>query len=215
MAIILGRISPRPSPNRYAPFEPEDSGDGNRIAPLAFSFSGSDTISSIYLVRQLLLSSASVGGSTQPAICTPADICGPRAEIAVVEPPIAVFTCVGGGEVEFKKMTRGDTVELDGHATQAGVDYPLVGKSLWFTGKKAKTDSDAAAIFQRTIGNGIVLTDSAKGKFRVTLVPGNTSGLSALKTLLYWDCQVKDADGKVFTLASDAVMVNADVTLAS
>ena len=117
--------------------------------------------------------------------------------------------------MEFTEMSRGDTVELDGHATLAGLDYNLVGKTLWFTGKTSKGLADTTATWQRTIGNGITLVDSAKGKYRLKLEPGNTAGLPALKTLIYWDVQAKDANGNVYTLKSGQVIVKPDITVST
>ena len=111
-------------------------------------------------------------------------------------------------------ISRGDTPSFNIAVTQAGAVFSLVGCSMWFTAKWAYKDLDAAAVFQKTIGAGITLTNAALGLATATLAATDTSGLAAVKVLLVWDIQVRTAGGLTFTVASGNLIVTPDVTLA-
>lgn len=110
-------------------------------------------------------------------------------------------------------MTRGDTVSLTLAVTLSGDPFPLGGSSLWFTVKTKFTDNDDEAILQKTIGSGIDVTGPDQGLATITILPIDTSGLSAVKTILVWDVQLKDGDGKIYTISSGNLIVNPDVTI--
>jgi hypothetical protein len=85
---------------------------------------------------------------------------------------------------------------------------------MWFTAKWAYRDLDAAAVFQKTIGSGIVITNALLGLATATLVAADTSGLAAVKVPLVWDIQVRTAGGETFTVAKGNLIVTPDVTRA-
>jgi hypothetical protein len=110
-------------------------------------------------------------------------------------------------------MYRGDTVTFDAVATTAaGAVQSLTGCSIWFTAKKAKGDADAAAICQLTIGSGITIVSAAGGTFTVVIPKTATEGLTR-DTTLYYDVQVVDATGLVYTCDSGTIAVTTDVTI--
>lgn len=109
---------------------------------------------------------------------------------------------------------RGDTIVLNIAVTAGGVVYSLVGCNMWFTAKWAFKDLDVAAVFQKTIGSGIVLTSPANGLATITILPADTAILPNSKVLLLYDCQVKDASGKIYTVSYGNLIFLPDVTLA-
>ena len=112
-------------------------------------------------------------------------------------------------------MTRGDTVSFNIAVTLSGAPFDLAGCSLWFTGKNKFTDPDNAAIFQKTISHGIVVTNSTQGLATVTLLPADTISLSLVKTILFWDLQLKDSGNNIYTINSGNLIVSPDITQAS
>lgn len=110
-------------------------------------------------------------------------------------------------------MYRGDTLKLDLAVTLDGNPYSLSLCSLWFTGKSQYTDPDISAIFQKTIGSGITIVgDPAQGLALIELAPADTLALASIKTLLVWDCQLKDSNSKIYTIALGNLIVLPDVT---
>lgn len=86
---------------------------------------------------------------------------------------------------------------------------------MWFTAKYSYADPDLSAVFQKTLGSGIVYTNAAQGLATATLVGTDTSALAPVKVLLVYDIQVKDAGGNIFTIARGNLIVVPDVTLAT
>ncbi len=109
---------------------------------------------------------------------------------------------------------RGDTVTLNVVVTASGAVYSLVGCSMWFTAKAAYSVADPGQ-FQKTLGSGITYTNAAQGLAQVVISPTDTSTLGNTKTLLLYDCQIKDSSGRIFTIASGNLIVLPDVTLAT
>jgi hypothetical protein len=109
-------------------------------------------------------------------------------------------------------MIRGDTVLFNIQITKNSVAFPLSGCELWFTGKYAYSDGDIAAVFQKTIGDGITITSALAGQATMALSPADTDSLPDVKTLLLYDVQLKDANDLVYTVASGSLVVTPDVT---
>jgi hypothetical protein len=109
-------------------------------------------------------------------------------------------------------MTRGNNVTLSGTATLSGDPYELGGCLLWFTAKYRYTDADLDAVFQKSIGSGITITNPTQGLFTVAILPADTLAVAKARTVLVWDLQVQDGSGKVYTLNSGSIVINPDVT---
>ncbi len=109
-------------------------------------------------------------------------------------------------------LHRGDTIDLAHVVTASGSEYSLVGCSIWFTAKTAFSVADASATFQKTVGNGITVTNAAKGRFTVRISPTDTYNLGNSKVLLVYDCQIVTASGAVYTVASGNLIFIPDVT---
>lgn len=115
------------------------------------------------------------------------------------------------------EMSRGDSRKWTFAVTYSdtGAVYSLAGASMWFTAKKRITDADVAAVFQKTIGSGITLTDAANGLGYIELSPADTSALSSGKQNLEFDLQLKSSAGKIYTVAFGKLTVYPDVTLST
>lgn len=115
-------------------------------------------------------------------------------------------------------MYRGDTFIIDGVATLSAAAFDLTAYSVWFTAKADRNDADADAVFMKTVAaGGIVLKTQSGGTlggFTVTINPADTSGLGYFDATLYYDVQVKDASGHIYTADAGTLAVTLDVTRA-
>lgn len=102
---------------------------------------------------------------------------------------------------------RGDT--LDYALTVSGVDLTQSGTKMWFTGALVKGSPDAAAVWQKTIGNGITVTGATTAT--ATLQPADTAGLLD-GAVVYYDVQVKTPAGRVQTAFEGTIVFEIDVT---
>jgi hypothetical protein len=109
-------------------------------------------------------------------------------------------------------MVRGDTPTFDIAVKKPdGTPLSLAGAQMWFTAKKSTMDTDLAAVFQKTIGSGITVTDATAGLAEVTLAAADTSALPS-RIILEYDVQVKDVIGGVYTIARGWLTVSGDIT---
>lgn len=114
-------------------------------------------------------------------------------------------------------MVRGDTATWDVVCTdEDGNLVDLTDAVIYFTGKAKVTDSDAAAVFKKAIGDGITVTDAANGGCTVSLANVDTASLTGLTAItLRVDLEVIEADGNIATAALGVLVVAPDVTLAT
>lgn len=113
------------------------------------------------------------------------------------------------------KMYRGDTAQF--RVTALDIDgnpLDITGASAWFTAKRTTQDGDVDAVFQKTVGTGITITDAPNGVMLVQLAEADTNTLTK-KEILEYDLQIKDTSDGVYTVARGALTVEADVTRAS
>ena len=109
---------------------------------------------------------------------------------------------------------RGDTTRLNLLVVLAGAAYDLTGHNIWFTAKQSFLDADVSAVFQKsTTGGGIVITSALNGRAQITISPIDTEGLTNIKSLLVYDCQVESPGGDVYTVSYGNLIVLPDVTL--
>jgi len=84
---------------------------------------------------------------------------------------------------------------------------------IWFTAKRKKSDADADAVLKYGVNvaglAGIVVTDGALGKFRVTSPKADTS--SAPRALVY-DVKVKIAAASVLQTVASGTLLLAEAT---
>jgi hypothetical protein len=109
----------------------------------------------------------------------------------------------GDGEIYLLTMTE-DDAPLD-----------LTDAEMWMTAKRHIRDADADAIFQKTVGDGITITDAEGGLATVELIPGDTSDLAARTVRLVYDVQVKLVSGRIVTPLKGRLTVEPDVTVST
>lgn len=109
-------------------------------------------------------------------------------------------------------MKRGDDRVLDVTCVDRdGEPVDITDVFLWFTAKRSKADADTAAVLRKDSIDGIAIVVAAEGTATVTLDSADTEDL-LVATVLYWDVQGKDGDGKIITLAEGILVIEADVT---
>jgi hypothetical protein len=91
-----------------------------------------------------------------------------------------------------------------------GDPYDLDGKTIWFTAKRNKSDSDASAVFQKKTGDGIEIDSTDSNIAYVSIDSADTADVES--SGLYCDVQVKNEAGKVFTVWKGLLPVESDVT---
>ncbi len=107
---------------------------------------------------------------------------------------------------------RGDTNTYTGTVTDStGAVVNLTGCTLRFTAKLNRTDADnATGAIKKYTGSGITHVNAAAGTYRITLSPSDTSALTAA-TLYFWDLQLTDGSGAVFTCDKGTLTITLDV----
>ena len=99
--------------------------------------------------------------------------------------------------------------------------YPLTTAgnvaSIWFTVKARYSEPDSGALVQRTVGDGIYVTDGPTGEAQVVLTHAETSLMGAREYDYVWDVQIRrDTYGSesIISTANEGTMtVNPDVTI--
>lgn len=112
-------------------------------------------------------------------------------------------------------FSRGDTVLLALTITAGSAAEDLTGATLFFTAKAELTSADTGATIRKNSSGvgGITITSAVGGTAQVTISPGDTSGLPASETFLFYDVQLKRASGDIFTVAEGTILVYPDVTI--
>ena len=128
--------------------------------------------------------------------------------------------------------TKGDTIiknyEVD-RVTDADtnpettVDMDLTSATIKFTVKENRSDADADAVFQKTTGDGITITNATEGKFDLKVDPSDTSSLDIGdkdNLDLFFDVQVTlgatngaFVSGDIVTVDYGTLRIPAEVTL--
>jgi hypothetical protein len=120
------------------------------------------------------------------------------------------------GEHTYK---RGDTFKLDTVLRGAnGAVLDLTGAKVWFTAKQAyaRFDTDAVQFANTADGSGAVtVTDAVNGKVTCKIPPEKTVGFPDADVKLFYDVQVKDAAGDVYTAEEGTIVVTPDITRAT
>lgn len=116
---------------------------------------------------------------------------------------------------------RGDTNEYTLTITApdaSGVSQPIdldTVDQLWFTVKDDWDDPDVDAVFQKTLGSGIVVSSPASdGIAVVTLDPEDTEDLVGLQRLVY-DVQMLESNGVLTTVSKGFYSLERDATRAT
>lgn len=112
------------------------------------------------------------------------------------------------------RMTRGDDKTFNMAFTKNSQPQNITGFSIWVTAKRAASDADATAVFQRTIGSGVTVTNAVGGLANFTVIQAHTSGFEASRVTLLCDVQLKDTPGNVVTAGHFLLLVDPDITRA-
>jgi len=105
------------------------------------------------------------------------------------------------------EMIRGDTFSFD--LILHDIEPESI-ESLYFTVKRRATDSDSAAVLQKSLANGgITRIDGDDLRYRVRVAPADTAGVAA-RTYAY-DVQV-GIGVDIFTFVRGNLTVEQDVT---
>lgn len=95
------------------------------------------------------------------------------------------------------------------------VAQDITGWTIWFTAKRKLSDVDAAAIIAKTTASGITIQSAAGGWAIVAITAADTGALEARDVMLYFDVQIKDANGEIHTpIRRGTLLVECDVTQA-
>lgn len=131
--------------------------------------------------------------------------------------PVLFSSDVVYGREHFEnnlKMFRGDTYKRTFIVIQDGEYYDLTDCDIRMTFKWSLEDADADAVFTKTIdNNGITVTGPTVGEFRVNINPSDTTSLPAFKVSLWFDAQVTDVNGQVFTVAYGQLLILPDASI--
>jgi hypothetical protein len=116
----------------------------------------------------------------------------------------------------YFNMKRGDTKVFDyAVVDEDDVAVDLTGATVWFTAKTSPLLADSAATIAITsVGGDITKTAGTGGTGVITIPAASTSALT-VATLLYYDLQVKDTVGRIFTADEGELMVTLDITRAT
>lgn len=114
---------------------------------------------------------------------------------------------------------RGDTLSLTATAYSAtGAVLNLTGCTLWFTLKLSQDDAadDTAAVSRCSwvsggAASGIAVASPATGVLTIDAPAADTANLDPALTYVY-DIQIKDANARIYTLATGAVTAAPDIT---
>lgn len=112
------------------------------------------------------------------------------------------------------EMVRGDTrVWSMTIKTRDGNPFDLTGYTVKMTAKRAVTDADGSAVFQKTSpAGGITINSPTAGTITVTLSPSDTSGLPAYTIRLVYDLQVTNGTDTRTALLG-YLLIKPDVTI--
>jgi len=111
-------------------------------------------------------------------------------------------------------MQRGDTKKIVVQLLdENGAPLPTAQVSaMFFTVKNKRGDADVSAIISKSLGSGIVITNTLTGMITVTISPSDTSSLTEGKRGLPWDVQIIKVNGEVYTVLNGLLNIAADVT---
>ena len=110
------------------------------------------------------------------------------------------------------RFVRGDSFKFVLDIDIDGSPYNLTGTTMKMTAKWSHSDSDANALFQKTIGDGITYTDAANGQAQIILAPADTISLPPQIVVLQYDVELTDGSS-VYTVARGDLAVLPDVTV--
>lgn len=96
------------------------------------------------------------------------------------------------------KMFRGNSKDFAVTVTQSGIAYDLDNATaLYFT---ARRDASSQVLFQKSLGDGITITNAAAGLALITVDPADTSDFPSQPIRLVVDLEMHLTGGAVKTV---------------
>ena len=117
------------------------------------------------------------------------------------------------GDDRTARITTTFPVAVPEIGAAQGDPYPLdTALEIWFTGKKLKSDPDENAIISKTLSDGDISVEDNIA--RVTVFRADLASVRPIASdmQLYCDVQVKDAAGKVVTVAEGKWKFTPEIT---
>ena len=110
------------------------------------------------------------------------------------------------------EMYRGDGAVFDLECLQRdGSPLDISTGTLFFTAKSTARYTDAEAVFQKTTGDGIAITNGPLGLATVTLAASDTADAYAPQWYK-WDLQFVSSGGIPTTLLAGDLLLRPDIT---
>lgn len=113
------------------------------------------------------------------------------------------------------KMFRGDTFTRTLIVFQDGQYYDITNHTVRMTFKWDIDDADADAFLVLTEGDGIYINNPTQGEFYFTIQPNDTESLPPKRVELFYDAQITDTVGNVYTVAYGKLVILPDVSITS
>ena len=110
-------------------------------------------------------------------------------------------------------MFRGDTPSWNLAITTDGAARNISTDSLRMTAKYSTDDADNAAVFSKTVGGGITVTNGAGGLATVLLAKSDTNTLPGQTVTLFYDIELTTSGNSVFTIAWGTLTIQPDVSI--
>jgi hypothetical protein len=113
---------------------------------------------------------------------------------------------------------RGTTNVLNFAVTLGSVPYDLTGiTTMWFTVKQNFLETDATALFQKTIGSGINVDAGTAGTGEITILPADTDVLDVGVTgfNMYYDLKAILVNGSECILINGRLLIMPSVTIST
>jgi hypothetical protein len=118
------------------------------------------------------------------------------------------------------RMDQGKTYITKWQVKDWGLATPTVvnitGATAWFTAKYDIDDVDASAVFKKSVGVGITLTDPTEGKLTVQVNPADTAPMTGFifeERRLFYDLTLKTYAGEIYAISQGDLVVRQNVTL--
>lgn len=107
-------------------------------------------------------------------------------------------------------MTRARTKEWDVHITYGGTDEDISGaQGIYFAARTTPTAS--TAVFQKSLGAGITITNGPQGRAHIVVDPADTEGLAAREYSLFYELVYKTAAGKKYRILDGRLTVSPNI----
>lgn len=117
------------------------------------------------------------------------------------------------GFVIHHRISRGESIEIEYELVDvngAPVDLNVSGSKIWFTVKDYLEKADSQALWQGTLGSGIVQTTI--GRATVLVAAAATQYLPDGVVKVYYSLRFRDFAGRVATLEKGIFDIEPDVT---